>query len=43
MSKKLYDHFRYTNYADINNKIKKDQKKKTTSKVHTKQNMDVEV
>ena len=38
MSKKLYDHITSTNYANINTKIKKEQKKNKTRKVSRKQN-----
>ena len=36
MSKKLYDHFIYTNYANINKKVKTFQKKKVTPKISSK-------
>ena len=37
MSKKLYDHITSTNYANINTKIKKEQKKNKARKVSRKQ------
>ena len=38
MSKKLYDHITSTNYANINTKIQKEQKKSKARKVSRKQN-----
>ena len=35
MSKKLYDHITSTNYANINTKIQKEQKKSKSRKVST--------
>jgi len=43
MSKKLYDHFKSTNYGNIANKIKKLQKKAKPRKVSKDNNMGVEV
>ena len=38
MSKKLYDHITSTNYANINTKIQKEQKKAATRKFSGEQN-----
>lgn len=38
MSKKLYDHITLTNYANINTKIQKEQKKGKTHKVSSSEN-----
>jgi len=43
MSKKLYDHFTSTNYANISKKVKEFQKKKASPKLSAKQNMDIKV
>ena len=43
MSKKLYDHFKSTNYGNITNKIKKLQKKAKPRKVSENNNMEFKV
>ena len=40
MRRKLYLHLTSTNYADINAKIKKEQKKSGSRKIRSKQNSD---
>lgn len=41
MRRKLYVHLTSTNYADINTKIKKEQKKGGTRKVRAKQDSNI--